>query len=246
MAMDNDRPGRGRISIEPITGWRVWNLSEDGRARGCGRPDRAWTTGNRDTRSRRGVAFLGILTRASGSTRPPTSGCRCGIYASRSLDVFERPRPAWPPTPSWSVRSRSGARSSSTSEDGGVGSPIRRDSGWCVPCVRGSNPAPGCRRSCMPSGNECSRCAPPIEAGSRSPTGDGACRPARNRGRSNPDSSRRTRWTSFPKMPSVGCSSSRRPPIAGHAHDQRRSDRGGTAPTCDQGLDTLARHLHRG
>ena len=40
------------------------------------------------------------LLRASiGKHAAPDIRCQCGIYASRSLDLFERPRPAWPPTP---------------------------------------------------------------------------------------------------------------------------------------------------
>ncbi len=45
------------------------------------------------------MARLGILTAGIGKHVAPDIRCRCGIYASRSLADFERPRPAWPPAP---------------------------------------------------------------------------------------------------------------------------------------------------
>ena len=95
--MDNDRP-RARLR-EPITGWRVWNVSDDGPG------PRLWPAGSgvdewqprHPVEARCGA--LRILTWGIGKHTAPDLRCRCGIYASRSLDVFERPRPAWPPTP---------------------------------------------------------------------------------------------------------------------------------------------------
>ena len=96
-AMDNDRP-RAPLR-EPITGWRVWNVSDDGPG------PRLWPAGSgvdewqprHPVEARCGA--LRILTWGIGKHTAPDLRCRCGIYASRSLDVFERPRPAWPPTP---------------------------------------------------------------------------------------------------------------------------------------------------
>jgi hypothetical protein len=84
---------------ESIAGWRVWNLSD-----GAEGP-RLWPAGSgvdvwqprRRVEARCGA--LRILTWRIGKHTAPHLRCRCGIYASRSLGVFELPRPAWPPTP---------------------------------------------------------------------------------------------------------------------------------------------------
>jgi hypothetical protein len=97
--MDEGRSGSHLRLEEPIEGWRIWNLSEG-------------TTGPRLLPAGSGVdsweprhaveARCGaprILIVGIGRHTAPDIRCRCGIYASRSLDVFERPRPAWPPAP---------------------------------------------------------------------------------------------------------------------------------------------------
>jgi hypothetical protein len=84
---------------EPIVGWRTWDLSE-GEAgpllHPVGDSAEAWPPRVRlhaqCTRSTFAAWF------GPGHAAPDRS-CRCGIYAVRSLDEFERPRPAWPPPP---------------------------------------------------------------------------------------------------------------------------------------------------
>ena len=84
---------------EPITGWRVWNLSEDRSGpllRPAGAGVDAWPP------RRRVEARCGVSPLLRGGRSPhaaPDLRCRCGIYASRSLEAFEPSRPAWPPTP---------------------------------------------------------------------------------------------------------------------------------------------------
>ena len=84
---------------EPIEGWRVWNLSEGDsgpRLLPAGSGVDFWQP-RHATEARCGVP--GILLAGIGRHTAPDIRCRCGIYASRSLDDFERPRPAWPPAP---------------------------------------------------------------------------------------------------------------------------------------------------
>ena len=84
---------------EPITGWRIWNLSQDGdgpRLRPAGSGVDAWKP-RQAMEARCGLPAL--LTRSIGQHNAPDIRCRCGIYAGRSLDTFPRPRPAWPPPP---------------------------------------------------------------------------------------------------------------------------------------------------
>ncbi len=86
-------------SIEPVEGWRIWNVEE-----GPGGPSllpagsgvNAWAP-RRATRARCGAPT--ILSLGRGPHRAPALDCRCGLYAARSLEVFDRPRPAWPPPP---------------------------------------------------------------------------------------------------------------------------------------------------
>ena len=80
---------------EPISGWRIWNLSndpDDPRLLPAGSGVDPWEPMHA-VEARCGVPS--ILT--SRSHVAPDVACRCGIYASRSLEDFERPRPAWPP-----------------------------------------------------------------------------------------------------------------------------------------------------
>lgn len=81
----------------PIMGWRTWNLSDD-LAQPRLMPAGSGATDTWEPRvpmeARCGATPL--LTRFRRHAAPDPS-CTCGIYASRSPDVFERPRPAWPP-----------------------------------------------------------------------------------------------------------------------------------------------------
>jgi len=95
--MPNPEPPAPERRDEPIAGWRVWNLSEGAtgvRLQPAGSGVDPWEPGHA-VEARCGVSP--ILTLGIGSHRSPDIRCRCGIYASRSLDEFERPRPAWPP-----------------------------------------------------------------------------------------------------------------------------------------------------
>lgn len=84
---------------EAIAGWRVWNLSETGtepRLMPAGSGVDAWEP-RRMVEARCGASAL--LLAGIGRHIAPDIRCTCGIYASRSLETFERPRPAWPPAP---------------------------------------------------------------------------------------------------------------------------------------------------
>ena len=97
--MEDDRAVPRSHAREPIIGWRVWNLSdgaEGPRLWPAGSGVDVWQPRHR-VEARCGAPR--ILTWRIGRHTAPHLSCRCGIYASRSLDVFERPRPAWPPTP---------------------------------------------------------------------------------------------------------------------------------------------------
>jgi hypothetical protein len=94
MSLDSDPERRD----SPIIGWRTWNLSDDAAEprllpAGSGGRD-AWEP-RRAVEAR--CAASPILTRTLHPHPAPDPSCTCGIYASRSLDDFERPRPAWPP-----------------------------------------------------------------------------------------------------------------------------------------------------
>lgn len=89
----------GPPEAEAISGWRVWDLSEDragSRLQPAGSGVDPWEP-RRPVEARCGIPAL--LTVGIGPHKSPDIRCRCGIYASRSLDEFERPRPAWPPAP---------------------------------------------------------------------------------------------------------------------------------------------------
>ena len=83
---------------DPIEGWRIWNLALDEHGgpvlRPAGSGVDAWEP--RVAQEAR-CAVPVLLTIGIGRHRAPDPRCRCGIYASRSLADFERPRPAWPP-----------------------------------------------------------------------------------------------------------------------------------------------------
>jgi hypothetical protein len=89
----------GGDSVEPIEGWRIWNLSEDAqgpRLRPAGSGVDAWQP-RVALEARCGLPRLSLTRKARHAA--PDLRCTCGIYASRSLDSFARPRPAWPPPP---------------------------------------------------------------------------------------------------------------------------------------------------
>ena len=87
------------VSSEPVVGWRIWNLSEDASG------PLLWPSGSgadpwprrRPVEARCTIPRL--LTTRMRSHEAPDLDCRCGVYASESLDVFGHERPAWPPPP---------------------------------------------------------------------------------------------------------------------------------------------------
>jgi hypothetical protein len=89
------------VVVEPVVGWRIWNLSEDTAEDMAG--PRLWPAGSGGDLAwppRRPVEARCTIPRwlrTGGAHEPPGLGCRCGIYAATSLDVFARERPAWPP-----------------------------------------------------------------------------------------------------------------------------------------------------
>ena len=89
------------VVVEPVVGWRIWNLSEDTAEDMAG--PRLWPAGAGGDLAwppRRPVEARCTIPRwlrTGGPHEPPGLGCRCGVYAARSLDVFARERPAWPP-----------------------------------------------------------------------------------------------------------------------------------------------------
>jgi hypothetical protein len=80
-------------AIEPVVGWRYWRMDRTGRllaslggaGRGWtpGRPKKATCASQRDPNDFRFEHVSGIMTAPHDS---PAERCRCGIYASRSLD----------------------------------------------------------------------------------------------------------------------------------------------------------------
>ena len=85
-------------SDAPIVGWRVWNVSDELVSprllpAGSGRRDPWMPLAAVEAR----CGTSPILTRSLHPHAAPDPACTCGIYASRSLGDFERPRPAWPP-----------------------------------------------------------------------------------------------------------------------------------------------------
>jgi len=82
---------------EPIVGWRAWNLSAtdgDPLLEPAGSGTGAWQPRQALAARCRAPA---LLTGVVGRHDAPDARCTCGIYAARSLDTFERNRPAWPP-----------------------------------------------------------------------------------------------------------------------------------------------------
>jgi hypothetical protein len=91
--------GHVPLSSETVVGWRIWNLSEDASG------PLLWPSGSgadpwprrRPVEARCTVPRL--LTTGMRPHKAPRLDCRCGVYASGSLDVFGHDRPAWPPPP---------------------------------------------------------------------------------------------------------------------------------------------------
>jgi hypothetical protein len=83
-----------------IVGWRTWDLSLDEvagpRLHPVGSGVDVWVP-RQPLRARCAVAPFLVFFRPPHEA--PDPGCRCGIYAARSVEAFERPRPAWPPPP---------------------------------------------------------------------------------------------------------------------------------------------------
>jgi hypothetical protein len=98
--MDEDEVLRAGGSLqEAIAGWRVWNLKEhasEPRLIPAGSGVDAWEP-RRAAKARCGASSL--LVAGIGRHTAPDIRCTCGIYAGRSLETFERSRPAWPPPP---------------------------------------------------------------------------------------------------------------------------------------------------
>jgi hypothetical protein len=96
---EDDKPRDDGPLTEAIAGWRFWNLSEESaepRLMPAGSGVDAWQP-RRAVEARCGISPLLLVAR--GRHEAPDIRCTCGIYASRSLGSFERPRPAWPPAP---------------------------------------------------------------------------------------------------------------------------------------------------
>lgn len=93
-------PASVDILAEPIEGWRTWNLSVDTADGPLLHPARpgpdAWWPRRPLEAKCRASPILSLFRRPHDA---PDAGCTCGIYAARSLESMERPRPAWPPPP---------------------------------------------------------------------------------------------------------------------------------------------------
>jgi hypothetical protein len=98
--MTLDERGPERKADEAIVGWRTWELSDDGEDGALLHPVGSgvdvWTQRHPMTARCAVMPFLALFRRPH---EAPDPGCRCGIYAARSLEDFDRPRPAWPPPP---------------------------------------------------------------------------------------------------------------------------------------------------
>jgi hypothetical protein len=84
---------------DAVVGWRAWNLTED--ARGplllpSGSGTGAWP---RRRPLEAACAVPALLRPNRRHHVVPDPDCRCGVYASRTLEAFARERPAWPPAP---------------------------------------------------------------------------------------------------------------------------------------------------
>ncbi|HEY7401545.1 MAG TPA: hypothetical protein VH989_11705 [Actinomycetota bacterium] len=86
--------------VEPITAWRVWDLSESVVGSPLLHPIGSgvdlWLPG-RPIKAR--CAASPLLTLSRRPHEAPDPDCRCGIHGARSLEDIDRPRPAYPPPP---------------------------------------------------------------------------------------------------------------------------------------------------
>ena len=96
-----DIPEEAEKRTEPIVGWRVWNLDDDPTygplLLPAGSGSGAWWP--RHAEEARCTLFSLFRLGKGKNHEAPDPACSCGIYAARSLEIFERPRPAWPPPP---------------------------------------------------------------------------------------------------------------------------------------------------
>jgi hypothetical protein len=86
-------------ATEPVVGWRVWNLWDPGDGPvllPAGSGSDAWPR-RRPLEARCTVPR--VLTGRRARHEAPEVDCRCGVYASASLDVVARGWPAWPSPP---------------------------------------------------------------------------------------------------------------------------------------------------
>jgi len=86
-------------TVEPVVGWRVWNVwdAADGPVLlPAGSGSDAWPR-RRPLEARCSVPR--VLTGRRARHEAPGIDCRCGVYASASLDVVTREWPAWPSPP---------------------------------------------------------------------------------------------------------------------------------------------------
>ncbi len=93
-------PANVDILAEPIEGWRTWNLSLDRSADPLLHPARpspdTWLPRHPLEARCAASPILSLFRRPHDA---PNAECTCGIYAARSLESMDRPRPAWPPPP---------------------------------------------------------------------------------------------------------------------------------------------------
>jgi hypothetical protein len=81
-------------TIEPIVGWRAWDLDAAPRLYPVSASEDAWAPGSV---MHAVCALPRVLRHRRVPHDAPDPGCVCGIYATRSPEDFARPRPAWPP-----------------------------------------------------------------------------------------------------------------------------------------------------
>ena len=85
--------------IDPVRGWRTWLVVQghDGARLASVSFPALWPRGKRLSAECGRGFHTGAGPPLRIEHRAPSLDCSCGIYASRSLDESERPRPAWPP-----------------------------------------------------------------------------------------------------------------------------------------------------
>ena len=224
--MEDDRDPRARPTLdEAIAGWRVWNLAERGeelRLLPAGSGVDVWEP-RRAVEARCGVPAS--CSPGSAAMPRPTSGAGVASTRAAPSECSNGPVPRGRP-PRSSGRSRSGGRWSSTSVGGeGVRVPFPTPAGVldvCVVRARHRDPA----RSFTPSTRRLYTLCVAHRGGIQVPDGRRTRPTGIDPERSKPGSSTRTRSTSCPRNPCVGCSGNRDRPVAVPAVDPRRSGRG--------------------